>query len=481
MNKKISYIKKENRKKILLLCDDIRMHSGIATMAREIVIGTAHHYNWVNLGAAINHPEKGKTLDLSADINKQKGIDDASVLVIPNNGYGDAQMVRALLFNHKPDAVFIFTDPRYWIWLFEMEREIRSKIPIVWLNIWDDYPAPVYNKNYYNSVDTLMGISKQTVNINKIVLGDDAEDKIIDYVPHGIDPKTFFPILPDHEKYNDFLNFKKDLFNNRDINFTVFFNSRNIHRKRPADIILAYQLFLEKLDKEDAKKCALVMHTAVSDNNGTDLRAVKDAITDPEYANVFFSSDRLTPGQMNLLYNVADVNILISSNEGWGLSLTESMMSGTMIVANTTGGMQDQMRFENDKGEWIDFDADFPSNHRGTYKKHGEWAFPVYPACRSVQGSPPTPYIYDDRCKWEDISERYMELYKMTREERKAVGLKGREWAISDEAGFTAEHQAYRVMEAFNTLFDTWKPREKYEIVNATESKPKYLNHKIIY
>ena len=210
MNKKISYIKKENRKKILLLCDDIRMHSGIATMAREIVIGTAHHYNWVNLGAAINHPEKGKTLDLSADINKQKGIDDASVLVIPNNGYGDAQMVRALLFNHKPDAVFIFTDPRYWIWLFEMEREIRSKIPIVWLNIWDDYPAPVYNKNYYNSVDTLMGISKQTVNINKIVLGDDAEDKIIDYVPHGIDPKTFFPILPDHEKYNDFLNFKKD-------------------------------------------------------------------------------------------------------------------------------------------------------------------------------------------------------------------------------------------------------------------------------
>ena len=152
------------------------MHSGIATMAREIVIGTAHHYNWVNLGAAINHPEKGKTLDLSADINKQKGIDDASVLVIPNNGYGDAQMVRALLFNHKPDAVFIFTDPRYWIWLFEIEREIRTKIPIFWLNIWDEYPAPMYNKDYYNSVDTLMGISKQTVNINRLVLEEDAKE-----------------------------------------------------------------------------------------------------------------------------------------------------------------------------------------------------------------------------------------------------------------------------------------------------------------
>ena len=32
--------------------------------------------------------------------------------------------------------------------LFEMEREIRSQIPIIWLNIWDDYPAPRYNENF---------------------------------------------------------------------------------------------------------------------------------------------------------------------------------------------------------------------------------------------------------------------------------------------------------------------------------------------
>ena len=61
-----------------------------------------------------------------------------------------------------------------------MEREIRSQIPIVWLNIWDDYPAPKYNENYYDSVDTLMAISKQTKNINNIVLGEKANDKIIE-------------------------------------------------------------------------------------------------------------------------------------------------------------------------------------------------------------------------------------------------------------------------------------------------------------
>ena len=65
------YIKKEDRKKVLLLCDDIRMHSGIATMAREFVINTSHKYNWFNLGAALKHPEQGKVLDLSEDINKR--------------------------------------------------------------------------------------------------------------------------------------------------------------------------------------------------------------------------------------------------------------------------------------------------------------------------------------------------------------------------------------------------------------------------
>ena len=65
--------------------------------------------------------------------------------------------------------------------------------------------------------------------------------------------------------------------------------------------------------------------------------------------------------------------------------------------------------------------------------------------------------------------------------QRKAKGLKGREWALSEEAGFTAERQAERVVEAFTELFNVWEPREQYEIVNATEYKQKVLNHKLIY
>ena len=173
------YIKQEDRKKILLLCDDIRMHSGVATMAREFVVNSAHRFNWFNVGAAVQHTDKGKILDLSSDINKQLGIEDSNVKILPNDGYGDPQLVRKLIKQERPDAIFIFTDPRYWVWLFDLERELRSKLPIVWLNIWDEFPTPKYNENYYDSVDTLLAISKQTKLINELVLGDKAKDKLL--------------------------------------------------------------------------------------------------------------------------------------------------------------------------------------------------------------------------------------------------------------------------------------------------------------
>ena len=43
---------KPKKKKILLLSDDLRLHSGIGTMSREFVIGTAHKYDWVQLASS---------------------------------------------------------------------------------------------------------------------------------------------------------------------------------------------------------------------------------------------------------------------------------------------------------------------------------------------------------------------------------------------------------------------------------------------
>jgi len=480
MKEKFRYVKREDRKKILLLCDDIRMHSGIATMAREIVIGTSQHFNWINLGAALNHPEAGKGIDISAEVNTFAGIDDAWVRVLPNNGYGDAMLIRSLIQQEKPDAIFIFTDPRYWTWLFEIEREIRNQIPIHYLNIWDDLPAPLYNKSYYESCDLLMAISKQTKNINEIVLGEVAKDKIIKYVPHGINDKHFFPIREGHENFGLLQEFRKKMFGEKEIDFVVVFNSRNIRRKSPGDVILSYKMFCDMIGEERSKRCALVMHTQAVDENGTDLYAVREAVCDDSYVNVFFSQDKLETPQMNLLYNIADVGMLITSNEGWGLSLTETMMAGKMIIANVTGGMQDQMRFEHD-GKWIDFTPDFPSNHRGTVKDCGDWAVPVFPSNISLVGSVPTPYIFDDRCAPEDVAKALCDVYDMSKEERDAKGLLAREWVTSDESGMSARQMCDNVIDAMNESFEKFTPRGRFEVHKITDRPKKRITHKLIY
>jgi glycosyltransferase involved in cell wall biosynthesis len=476
IKEKFGYLKPDERKKILLICDDIRVHSGVATVTREIVFHTAQHFNWVNLGGAINHPEAGKRLDLSQSINEATGLTDASTFMYPVNDYGTPDLLRQIIKIEKPDAIMLVTDPRYFIWLFSMENEIRKHIPITYLNIWDDYPAPLYNKPFYEACDLLMGISKQTVNINKLVLEEKASDKIIKYVPHGLNHEIFKSL-----DKNDptLIEFKKKILKGKEYDFVLFFNSRNIRRKQIPDTILAYRHFIDKLTAEQAKKCAFVLHTERVSEHGTDLDAVIELLANGEEYNIIFTDDRFDPHQMNLLYNCTDAQILLTSNEGWGLSLTEALLTGKPIIANVTGGMQDQMRFEFEDGTWIDFTPDFPSNHNGTYKAHGKWAYPVYPTNKSLVGSPVTPYIWDDRCTAEDTAEQIMHVY--LDEDRVENGLAGREWALSDEAGFTGEKQGIRVMNAFDELFSTWEPREKFEFINTNEVKDRKINHKLIY
>ena len=479
MNKDFKYIPKDKRKKILLISDDVRVHSGVATIAKEIVIHTAHHFNWVQIAGSINHPEKGKRLDLSQSTNAEAKIEDSSVILYPVDGYGNPQLLRNILRAENPDALFLITDPRYFMHIWNMEQEIRKSIPIAYLNIWDDYPAPMYNRPYYEACDLLMGISKQTVNINKLVLKGHEGKRLFRYIPHGKDTTHFYPI---DDTDLDYVNFKNSLFKGKKPSFVLYFNSRNIRRKQIPDSLIAFRGFLDSLPEDKAKDCYMLLKTEKVTDAGTDLPKVKEYFFDEKYKNnIIFIDQRLTEQQLNWLYNLADAHILLTSNEGWGLANTEAMLAGTPIIANVTGGMQDQMRFIDNNNKWFTPDSNIPSNHRGTFKKHGEWAFPVYPTSRSIQGSPPTPYIYDDRCRWEDAMERIKECYQLGRKELKRRGLKGREWALSDEAGFTSKHQAKRVTEAMNTLFKIWKPREKYELINANEYKGKFLNHKIIY
>ena len=184
---------------------------------------------------------------------------------------------------------------------------------------------------------------------------------------------------------------------------------------------------------------------------------------------------------MNLLYNCSDVVVLPSSNEGWGLSLTEGMMTGKMIIANVTGGMQDQMRFEDEKGEWIDFDENFCSNHFGTYKKCGSWAIPVFPSNFSLVGSIPTPYIWDDRLDFRDLSLAIEEVYLLSPETRSQRGLEGHRWVKSDESMMSARWMCKNIINGVEETFKKFKPRPDYELIKTEKLSRKKLKHPLMY
>ena len=158
------------KKKILLLSDDLRMNSGIATMSRELVLGTVHHYDWVQIAGAIKHPESGKIVDLNQATNQMLNRTDSYVKLYPVDGYGTDQVLFSVMQIEQPDAIMHFTDPRFWGWLYAIEHQIRSKIPLTYLDIWDDLPYPMWNRPFYESCDALFAISKQTDNIKKWVL-----------------------------------------------------------------------------------------------------------------------------------------------------------------------------------------------------------------------------------------------------------------------------------------------------------------------
>ena len=470
-----------SKKKILLLSDDLRMSSGVGTMSKEFVLGTVHHYDWVQIGGAIKHPENGKRVDMKDAIKQEIGVEDASLTIYPISGYGSPDLLRQIMGVERPDAILHYTDPRFWGWLYSMEHELRQEVPIFYYNIWDDWPAPQYNENFYECSDLIMNISKQTVAIVKEVAKNKPRtDWDCTYLPHGVN-KSFYPISKFDKEYKK-VEATKNRLTDEDIEFVLFYNNRNIRRKMTGDVILAFKEFCDKLTPEQANKVCLLMHTQPVDENGTDLPVVAETVC-PEY-KVYFSDRKLEPNELNHLYNVADVTINIASNEGFGLGTCESLMAGTPIIVNVTGGLQDQCGFKLKKynsdntgfsEELLTADDYTEIQSLHDWRKwennddltHGEWVKPVWPKTRALQGSPPTPYIFDDRADWVDVSEKIYDWYQMDSDDRRACGEKGREFVMNEEVGMSGEQMSKNFIRDMDKAFEMWKPRKRYSVFKA--------------
>ena len=99
----------------------------------------------------------------------------------------------------------------------------------------------------------------------------------------------------------------------------------------------------------------------------------------------------------------------------------------------------------------------------------GDWVKPVWPSNRSMVGSIPTPYIFDDRCRFDDAADAIKYWYDMDPEKRQKCGEKGHEFVKSDDAMMSATSMCQNFIDHMDTAFEKWKPRKRYSIFKTQE------------
>ncbi len=277
-------------------------------------------------------------------------------------------------------------------------------------------------------------------------------------VQHGIDSGVFKQI---NKSDKTLMSVKNKYLSDKDYEFVIGFNSRNAHRKHPSNLIMAFKVFCDHLPKEKADKCALILHSDLIQDAGTNLPVVANAVC-PDY-KVVIKNDQHTPEEICAFYNICDVVANVSSNEGFGLSVAEAMMCEKPIIATVTGGLQDQMGFVDDDGNEIKFNESFSTNSTGKYKKHGKWVKPLFPKVQNLQGSPPTPYIFDDLVDYKDISDAFMYWYLAGDEKRKECGKEGRRWALN-EGGINSKKMCEEFIKAMEFTLDNFEKESRFDV-----------------
>lgn len=381
----------DGKYKILVLADHALSTSGVGTQTRHLIEGLLKKGCWSfrQFGAALKHNDY-RTVVVNDDF-----------IIKPIDGFGSPDLIRVTLATEKPDAIFIFTDPRFFVWLFEMEDEIHQICPIVWWHVWDNYPYPDFNESFYEATDLLNCHSHMTYEMIK-----DKFPNKTNWIPHALPENMFFPLEKDQIQ-----TYKQQLLGkDREDHFVGIWVNRNAKRKRPNDALLSWKIFLDSLERDYGhRKATLIMHTEPTDNEGPNLFETSKAFGLEN--NVFFSRERIDFDKMNVIYNISDVCFTLSYAEGFGLSTLESMMAGTPIVAATTGGLTRQV---------IDYRD---GSHNGV-------AVPI--ALRTLVGSQGVPYIYEDYASNEDIADGIRKIYDLNDEERLALKTKVHQYASEE-------------------------------------------------
>ncbi len=406
------------KKKIVWISDHPFIPSGMGTQSRWLInelIATGK-YSFFCIGGS------------KAFKNNPPVVFNEDLTVYNTEGFGNKTILREVMLRHNPDAVVLFSDPRVFTWLFEIEDEIHTMCPIAYNHVWDNDPVPEFNKVIYDSVDRINCISYLTYKMVSKICNEKAH-----YIPHAIPPKVFFPLSPE-----EIVKAKERTLGSRKDHFVVSFVNRNIPRKQAPSTMEAFKLFLDDLEKKYGhRKALLLMHTDPLDEDGPNLYPVLTHLG--LQANVILSTTALEFPDMNALFNISDVVINVARNEGFGLTTLESMMTATPIIVLKTGGLTRQV-------EDPDTDETF--------------GIGLEPEVRSLFSSNAAPYMYEDFVSRETVAKAMMTMYEWGPDKRAEVGKLALEYA-KQEFNLTKMIMSWDM--GLSNLIDNWRGTERWQ------------------
>tara|TARA_R100000234_G_scaffold119966_1_gene104581 strand:- start:3669 stop:4925 length:1257 start_codon:yes stop_codon:yes gene_type:complete len=403
--------------KLLTISDHPLSPSGVANQTRymiEALLKTGR-YQVFSLGGAVKHENY-------EPMKVDKFGDDW--VILPVDGYGTQDQVRSILRTQKPDMVWFMTDPRFYEWLWDIDNEVRAHAPMIYYHVWDNYPAPVFNKGFYESNDVVACISKVTHSIVKEVT-----DKVESlYLPHAVDSEVFKPMsqeaidnLKEHHGLKD--------------KFIFFWNNRNARRKQSGSLVYWFKKFCDKVGKD---KCVLIMHTDPNDPYGQPLDHLIQHFGANE-GQVRISREKVGPEELSAMYNISDCTINISDAEGFGLATLESLSCGTPIIATMTGGLQEQVT---DGENWFGIGLE--------------------PASKALIGSQQVPYIFEDRISEKDFMDACEKMYNMKKEDLKKLGDMGREHVTNNYSFDQYQEKWVELLDEIHEKHGSWENRKVY-------------------
>ena len=196
--------------------------------------------------------------------------------------------------------------------------------------------------------------------------------------------------------------FRSKILGKNSDHFVGLFVSRNARRKMPSDVLVSWKLFLDDLEaKHGHRKATLVMHSDPRDSEGPNLLEVRNMLGIND--NVIFSKDRFEFKDMSKLYNISDVVMNRSCNEGFGLGILEAKMCGKPVISIKTGGLTRQVQ-DHDTGE--------------------EFGVALTPEVSPLVGTQSIPYIHEDFVSNRTFTDAIMKIYEMPKNEREEVGIR---------------------------------------------------------